>query len=128
MDTSLSLCQLLDPAVLADPYPLYRKLRERDLVHWDPESFLDPDRMDLARQDNRHLAFGWAAHFCFGAPLARMEGQIAFRTLLHRLPGIKLTGAPLKWGENLGLRGLKGRPVRLDGQAHQQERQLTAVS
>ena len=42
------------------------------------------------RTDNRHLAFGWAAHFCFGAPLARMEGQIAFNTLLRRLPELAL--------------------------------------
>lgn len=79
----------------------------------DPERFPDPDRLDLARQQNQHLAFGWAAHFCFGAPLARMEGQIAFSTLLRRLPELTLApGAALVWRENLGLRGLKSLPLQ----------------
>jgi pimeloyl-[acyl-carrier protein] synthase len=84
----------------------------------DPERFPDPDTLDLGRQDNRHLAFGWAAHFCFGAPLARMEGQIAFATLLRRLPELTLAeGNPLVWRENLGLRGLKQLPVHFGAPA-----------
>ncbi|MEO5865967.1 MAG: cytochrome P450 [Sphingomonas sp.] len=77
----------------------------------DPDRFADPDELNLERTDNRHLAFGWAAHFCFGAPLARMEGRIAFRTLLDRLPNVAIAGGKLEWRENLGLRGLKSLPV-----------------
>ncbi len=73
----------------------------------DPERFPEPDRLELDREDNRHLAFGWAAHFCFGAPLARIEGQIVFEELLARFPELSLaSGRELQWRPNLGLRGL----------------------
>jgi hypothetical protein len=80
----------------------------------DPERFPDPDTLDLERTDNRHLAFGWAAHFCFGAPLARIEGQIAFTSLLKRFPALSIASEhQLIWRENLGLRGLKALPMQL---------------
>ena len=77
----------------------------------DPERFQDPDRLILDRKDNKHLAFGWSSHFCFGAPLARMEGQISFEVLLRRLKNLELASAPLTWRENSGLRGLTTLPV-----------------
>ena len=80
----------------------------------DPERFPNPDVLDLRRGDKGHLAFGWAAHFCFGAPLARMEGQIAFSTLLRRMKNLTLASEDFVWRENLGLRGLSGLPIRFD--------------
>ena len=82
----------------------------------DPERFSDPDTLVLDRPDNRHLAFGWAAHFCFGAPLARLEAKVAFESLLRRFPVIELTEEPLVWRENLGLRGLEA--LHLTYRAH----------
>jgi pimeloyl-[acyl-carrier protein] synthase len=80
----------------------------------DPERFPDPDRLDIGRHDNRHLAFGWAAHFCFGAPLARVEAQVAFETLLRGFPKLRLATDTLTWQENPAYRGLKSLPVLFD--------------
>jgi len=72
----------------------------------DPARFPDPDRLDIGRADNRHVAFGWAGHFCFGAPLARIEGQVALQKLLTRFGGVRLAPGAITWRHNLGLRGL----------------------
>jgi cytochrome P450 len=79
----------------------------------DPARFPDPDRLDIGRADNRHVAFGWAGHFCFGAPLARIEGQVAFQKLLTRFGGVRLAPGAITWRHNLGLRGLTELPVSL---------------
>jgi pimeloyl-[acyl-carrier protein] synthase len=72
----------------------------------DPARFPDSDNLDLCRPNNKHLAFGWASHFCFGAPLARMEGQVAFNALLRRISNPMLLDKNLDWRTNAGLRGL----------------------
>ena len=77
----------------------------------DPSQFPDPDRLDLGRSDNRHIAFGWGIHFCLGAPLARLEGQIAIDTLVRRLPGLALVDDEPEYRQSLTLRGLKALPV-----------------
>jgi pimeloyl-[acyl-carrier protein] synthase len=77
----------------------------------DPAHFPEPDRLDLARPDNRHLAFGWGIHFCLGAPLARVEGQIAIGALARRLPGLALATDRPEWRESSALRGLRALPV-----------------
>jgi cytochrome P450 len=86
----------------------------------DPERFPDPDRLDLCRQDNRHVAFGWAAHFCLGAALARIEAQIAFEMLLRRLPNLRLDSIAPAWRCNLDLRGLESLPVTFGPQEEKQ--------
>jgi cytochrome P450 len=79
----------------------------------DPAQFSDPDRLDITRSDNRHLTFSGGPHFCLGAPLARLEGQIAIATLLRRFPDIALTDDVPEWRETLTLRSLKCLPVSL---------------
>jgi cytochrome P450 len=82
----------------------------------DERHFEDPDVLDIARDPNRHLAFGrGGVHHCLGAPLARMEGEIALTALLRRFPGARLALAPesLHWRRGLFLRGLEKLPLVL---------------
>ncbi len=76
----------------------------------DPARFAAPDQLDPAREDNGHLSFGHGAHYCLGAPLARIEGQIAIGTLLRRLPDLALAGE-LRWRPSFRTRGLVALPV-----------------
>jgi cytochrome P450 len=79
----------------------------------DPEVFSDPDRFDVARNDTRHLAFGFGAHFCLGAALARLEGQIALASAVARFPGMKLADEAPTWKPGIVLRGLHALNIRL---------------
>jgi len=125
------------PEFHANPYLFYRRLREKDPVHASPfgmwiltryddavmvlrdprfgragiAHFADPDRLNVARRENRHIAFGFGIHFCLGAPLARVEGQIAIGTLLRRMPDLTLVSQTPDWRESSLLRGLKTLPV-----------------
>lgn len=78
----------------------------------DPAVFADPDRLDVGRTDNHHLSFGFGAHFCLGAPLARLEGEVAFSALLDRFPKLGLASDALQYRPNPILRGLVALPVR----------------
>jgi cytochrome P450 len=95
-----------------------RTLAEGDLVYLvlaatnrDPERFADPDRLDLRRAGNRHLAFGNGPHFCLGAPLARLEAEIAVGALVRRFPDLRLNSRTLTWRPNPLQRRLAALPV-----------------
>jgi cytochrome P450 len=93
-------------------------VRQGQLVHLliasanrDPARFKNPDRLDVGRTPNKHLSFGYGAHYCLGAPLARLEAQVAFEALLKRFPALRLeTEVPARQ-ENFVLRGLRSLPV-----------------
>ena len=95
-------------------------VRKGDLVHLglasanrDPEHFAEPDRFAVDRATARNLSFGWGMHFCLGAGVARMEGRVAFETLLGRTKQIEWAGPPAVWAPATALRTLEAFPVRL---------------
>ncbi|MGK4578984.1 cytochrome P450 family protein [Kitasatospora sp. HPMI-4] len=96
-----------------------RTLGEGELVYLvlaatnrDPERFTEPDRLDLGRAGNRHLAFGNGPHFCLGGPLARLEAELAIGSLVRRLPALSLDTDTLRWRDNPLQRRLVELPVR----------------
>jgi cytochrome P450 len=85
----------------------------------DERQFDRPDTLDLAREPNRHVAFGLGMHYCLGAPLARLEGQIAINTLLRRMPDLRpaVPAKTLRWRAGLILHGLEALPVAMTGRS-----------
>ena len=77
----------------------------------DAARFADPDVLDIGRRDNEHLSFGGGSHYCLGANLARLEGQVAIGALIAELPRLRLATDAPEWRETLTLRGLKALPV-----------------
>jgi len=77
----------------------------------DPLHFLEPDRFDIQRAQDRHVAFGYGIHFCLGAPLARLEGAVALEALFRRLPEMQLDDSPLSWRHDIAIRSLNSLPV-----------------
>lgn len=79
----------------------------------DPDRFAEPERLDVGRRDNAPLSFGWGAHHCIGAALARMEGAVVFRALADRFSSVEPTGDPVERRPGITLRGVANLPVRL---------------
>ena len=77
----------------------------------DPRQFANPETLDIARKENRHLAFGQGIHFCIGAPLARMEAKLAISAVINRCTDISLQSTTLTWSDSLVLRGVRSLPV-----------------
>jgi cytochrome P450 PksS len=83
----------------------------------DESQFPDPETFDIAREPNRHVAFGMGSHFCLGAALARLEAEIALTTLFRRFPDLHLAVPQdsLRWRRSLAMRGLRELPVKTGG-------------
>ncbi len=81
----------------------------------DPAQFEDPERFDVTRTPNNHLGFGFGIHHCLGAPLARMEGQVALTSLARRAPNLAMTVDDVTYKTNVVLRGMQSLPVAMLG-------------
>jgi cytochrome P450 len=80
-------------------------------INWDPARFLEPNRLDVGRTDNRHLSLGHGIHYCLDPPLGRLEAQIAISAMLERCPRLHLDADAVEWQPNLAFRGPKAPPV-----------------
>jgi cytochrome P450 len=112
--------QLTDRAVRADCEIGGKKIRRGQLVaavigaaNRDPERFPDPDRLDLGRTDNHHLAFGQGNHFCLGSQLAKLEAEVVIGALLRRFPDFEGSPDPPAWRRSMIIRGPVAVPIRL---------------
>ena len=110
--------QLISRTVLEEMAYQGHTLRQGQVVGFligaanrDAAQFKQPNQLDLTRRNNAHLAFGHGIHYCLGAPLARLEGQIAINTLLQRLPTLTLDTETLTYQDNFVFRGLETFPV-----------------
>src|SRR5258708_3985453 len=112
---------LSSPRWASEDIPMYGKVISKGEMVFvsligadtDPQQFADPEVLNILRQEHQHVAFGKGIHYCLGAPLARLEGQIAIGTLLQRLPNLRQEPptAQLTWTQNPILRGLTSLPV-----------------
>jgi len=110
--------QKMGRIALADIHVAGKQIKKGQLVCFsfaagnrDPEQFESPEQLDITRKPNRHLAFGHGLHYCVGAALARLEGQIVINSVLRCLPKLQLANENLEWYRNFTLRGLKSLPV-----------------
>jgi pimeloyl-[acyl-carrier protein] synthase len=95
-----------------------KTLAQADRIRWfissanrDPAKFADPDRFDITRQPNQHVAFGSGTHHCLGATLARVEGQEIFKALAERFPNLEMATRGLEYQPSITFRSLKSLPV-----------------
>ncbi|MFJ2201023.1 cytochrome P450 [Streptomyces violaceusniger] len=93
-------------------------LLDMDAAHSDPAHFTDGERLDLTRDSGMHLQFGHGIHYCIGAPLARVEGQIALESLVRRFPGLRLSvpASEISHSKNPFIRSLTALPVEFEAQ------------